>query len=62
MTSSNLFLISSMVSLQREIRVKRIFSQKITTVVLEVKLLASAIGLFHFKLEMYISKSSEFEV
>lgn len=51
-----------MVSLKREVRVKRIFSQKITTVIMEVKLLASAIGLFHFKLEMHVSESSKFKV
>ena len=51
-----------MVSLKREIRVKRIFSQKITTVIMKVKLLASAVGLFCFKLEMHITESSKFKV
>lgn len=51
-----------MVSLKREIRVKRIFSQKITAVIMEVKLLASAIGLFRFKLEMRINERSKFKV
>jgi len=51
-----------MVSLKREIGVKRIFSRKITIVIVEVRLLASAIGLFRFKLEMRISESSKFKV